>query len=206
MKTVGIYIFDEAEVMDFSAPFEAFSVANRLKKRLGEPEPYEVLLIAEKDHPIRGRNNFQVLPHHTIENHPALDVLIVAGGVVTEELKKSAVIEWIRQVHEGTETTASICTGAFLLAEAGLLEGKTATTHWEDLGDLQKAYPQVNIQEGIPFTQEGKVFTSAGVSAGMILSLHLIGLEHGMDFAVRVAKQIEFPFEVQSAEPLKVTL
>ena len=200
MKTVGIYIFDEAEVMDFSAPFEAFSVANRLKKRLGEHDPYQVLLIAEQPQAIRARNNFQVLPHHTIENHPALDLLIVAGGVVTEELKKARVIEWIRQVHEKTEITASICTGAFVLAEAGLLKGQTATTHWEDLADLQRDYPDLSIQEGIPFTQQGKIFTSAGVSAGMILSLHLIGLEHGMDFAVRVAKQIEFPFEVQQVE------
>ncbi|WP_189004794.1 DJ-1/PfpI family protein [Deinococcus roseus] len=197
MKTVGIYIFDEAEVMDFSAPFEAFSVANRLKNRLGEPEPYQVLLVAEKPETIKARNLFQVLPHFDFANHPRLDVLVVSGGVVTSELQKPRVIQWIQEQHQHTETTASICTGAFLLAEAGLLDGKPATTHWEDLADLQAAYPQVQVQAEVNFTQEGKVFTSAGVSAGMLLSLHLIGLDHGMDFAVRVAKQIEFPFEPQ---------
>lgn len=194
-KTVGIFIFDEAEVMDFSAPFEAFSVANRLKARTGAKEPYQVLLIAEHKTPIRARNNFQVLPHHTFADHPALDVLVVSGGVVTAELQKPQVIGWIKRVDQSTETTASICTGAFLLAEAGLLSGKTVTTHWEDADDLQNQYPELQVRQGKPFVQQGKVFTSAGVSAGMVLSLHLIGLDLGMDFAVRVARQIEYPFE-----------
>lgn len=198
MKTVGIYIFDDAEVMDFSAPFEAFSVANRLKVRDGQPEPYLVVLIAEQDRPVQARNRFQVLPHHTMQNHPALDILLVTGGVITAELDKPEVIQWIKNVHQSTQITASICTGAFLLAETGMLNGKPATTHWEDLQDLQNAYPEVQVQSHVPFTQEGKIFTSAGVSAGMVLSLNLIGLDFGMDFAVRVAKQIEFPFEVSA--------
>ena len=111
---IGIYIYDQAEVLDFSGPFEVLSVANRLAK-LGR----NIWLVAEEKSLVEARGVFQVKPHYSIQNVPELDVLIVVGGVHSDEFRKTEVINWIRKTTEKTQITASVCTGAFLLAEAG---------------------------------------------------------------------------------------
>ncbi|MEL0279358.1 MAG: DJ-1/PfpI family protein [Deltaproteobacteria bacterium] len=184
---IGIYIYNQAEVLDFSGPFEVFSVANRLAN-LG----WNIWLVAEEKSLVEARGVFQVKPHYSIQNVPELDVLIVVGGVHSEELRKTEVINWIRKTAEKTQITASVCTGAFLLAEAGLLDGLEVTTHWEDIPDLQRNYPNLQVRKGIRWIEQGKLFTAAGISAGIEMSLELVARLAGAELAERTARQMEY--------------
>ena len=184
---IGIYIYDQAEVLDFSGPFEVLSVANRLAK-LG----WNIWLVAEEKSLVEARGVFQVKPHYSIQNVPELDVLIVVGGVHSDELRKTEVINWIRKTTEKTQITASVCTGAFLPAEAGLLDGLEVTTHWEDIPDLQRNYPNLRVRKGIHWIEQGKLFTAAGISAGIDMSLALVARLAGAELAERTALQMEY--------------
>ncbi|WP_288132081.1 DJ-1/PfpI family protein [Microbulbifer sp.] len=188
-SNIGIYIYDDAEVLDFSGPFEVFSTASRLSEPSGL---FNVILIAQNPGPVRARGGFSINPSHSIDNHPPLDVLVVAGGVHTAELQKTDVIRWIARISERTQLTASVCTGAFLLAEAGLLTGRSATTHWEDIPDLRTCYPDIQVLDNRRWVDENDVITSGGISAGIDMSLHLVSRLGGMTLAEMTAKQMEF--------------
>ena len=105
--------------------------------------------MAGEERSVEARGAFHVMPHYSMQNAPVLDVLIVVGGVHSAELGKKAVLDWIRKTAKETHITGSVCTRAFLLAEAGLLDGLKVTTHWEDIPDLQKNYPRIQVREGI---------------------------------------------------------
>ena len=184
---IGIYIYDQAEVLDFSGPFELFSVANRLANLA-----WNIWLVAEVESLVEARGVFQVKPHYSIQNVPELDVLIVVGGVHSDELRKTEVINWIRKTAEKTRITGSVCTGAFLLAEAGLLDGLEVTTHWEDISDLHRNYKNLQVREGISWIEQGKLFTAAGISAGIDMSLELVSRLASAELAERTATQMEY--------------
>ena len=184
---IGIYIYDQAEVLDFSGPFEVFSVANRLAKL-----DWNIWLVGVSEDLVEARGAFKVMLHYSIQNVPELDVLIVAGGVHSEELRKPEVINWIRKTAEKTPITASVCTGAFLLAETALLDGLEVTTHCEDISDLQKNYPNLQVREGVRWIEQGKLFTAAGISAGIDLSLELVSKFAEEELAERTALQMEY--------------
>ena len=184
---IGIYIYDQAEVLDFSGPFKVFSVANRLAKL-----SWNIWLVAEGESLVEARGVFQVKPHYSIQNVPELDVLIVVGGVHSDELRKTEVINWIRKTTEKTRITGSVCTGAFLLAEAGLLDGLEVTTHWEDISDLHRNYKNLQVREGIRWIEQGKLFTAAGISAGIDMSLELVSRLASAELAERTARQMEY--------------
>jgi|TARA_R110002050_G_scaffold67131_1_gene145415 transcriptional regulator GlxA family with amidase domain len=186
---IGIYIYDDAEVLDFSGPFEVFSVASRF---LDEKEKFNVFLISEKEPTITARGNYKINSHYNFENLPQTDVLIVVGGVHTEEVKKTTVINWIREQSKNTKIVASVCTGAFLLAEARIIKNHTVTTHWEDIPDLRKDYPTLNVVEDVRWVDEGNILTSAGISAGIDMSLHLVSKIKNLELANKTAKQMQF--------------
>lgn len=190
---IGIYVYDEVEVLDFSGPFEVFTTASRVYGRQNPGASlFDVYLIAEQNALVTARADFKVQPHYIIRNHPKLDVLIVPGGVHTHELEKPEVIEWIQQTAGTTQLTASVCTGAFLLAKANLLEGKSVTTHWEDIPDLHAMFPSLDIKEDIPWVDNGNIVTSAGISAGIEMALHLITKLAGKELAVKTARQMQY--------------
>lgn len=184
---IGIYIYDNAEVLDFAGPYEVFSTA----KRLAEPE-WHIFFVSENDELVNARGNFLVRPHYTLENHPEIDVLIVVGGIHTAEVAKAHVIRWIAEVSKSTVKTASVCTGAFILAEAGLLDGLSVTTHWEDIDELKSAYPDLKVMADQRFIVQGKMVTSGGISAGIDMSLHLVGELSSLELARKTAKQMEY--------------
>jgi transcriptional regulator GlxA family with amidase domain len=183
---IGIYIYDDVEVLDFAGPYEVFAVASRL--RSGD----RVSLIGETGEVVSARNGFRVIPDHRIDDHPRLDVLIVPGGVHTAELGKPAVIDWIRRQAAVAELVASVCTGAFLLAEAGLLDGRPVTTHWEDIADLRSFYPELDVRENVRWLRSGPIATSAGISAGIDMSLALLAELHDEQLARSTARQMEY--------------
>ncbi|MDJ0622330.1 MAG: DJ-1/PfpI family protein [Desulfocapsaceae bacterium] len=187
---IGIYIYDNAEVLDFAGPFEVFSTAERLAA-IG----WNVFLVSENSEIVRARGNFCIRPHYSYENHPKIDVLIVVGGIHTAEVEKPNVIQWIAEVSKDTIKTASVCTGAFLLAEAGLLDGLTVTTHWDDITDLRSAYPGLTVKENQRFISQGKFTTSGGISAGIDMSLHLVAELSSLDLARKTARQMEYRWQ-----------
>jgi len=191
---IGIYLYNEVEVLDFSGPFEVFTTAARVYTRMepNAPKLFEVFLIAEKEGLVAARANYNVQPHYTIQNHPKVDVLIISGGVHTHEMEKQNVIEWIAKLSPQTNLTASVCTGAFLLAKANLLDGKSVTTHWEDIPDLRAMFPSLDIKEEIAWVDNGHIVTSAGISAGIEMALHLITKLAGKELAVKTARQMQY--------------
>ena len=192
---IGIYIYENAEVLDFSGPFEVLSTAKRLTGN-----DWNISLIAECDATVIARGGFPVNPHYCFENHPLLDILIVVGGVHTEELKKTNVINWIAKTSILTQRTVSVCTGAFLLAEAGLLNGLSVTTHWEDISDLKLNYPKLTVLENKRWVSDGKYITSAGISAGIDMSLYLVSQLISEKIAEDTALQMEYiPMILQGA-------
>lgn len=145
---VGILLFDEVEVLDFAGPYEVFMTAARihLRARPSDAAPFAVCTIARGGRPVRARAGLAVQPDHGFDDHPALDLLVVPGGVMTAELASPATATWIAAVSARTRITASVCTGAFLLAGAGLLDGCAVTTHWEDIEDLRQVDPGLTEQ------------------------------------------------------------
>ncbi|TNF88715.1 MAG: DJ-1/PfpI family protein [Gammaproteobacteria bacterium] len=186
---VAIYIYDEAEVLDFSGPYEVFSTASRLSD---EPGLFSVFLVAEKQQTITARGGYLIQPHCSIDDHPDIDLLVVVGGVHAGELEKVHVLEWIKEQATRARVVASVCTGAFLLAEAGVLSTQTVTTHWEDIPDLRTSYPELNVVENRRWVDEGDIITSGGISAGIDMSLHLVSKVSSPELAERTARQMEF--------------
>lgn len=196
--TVGIYLFDEVEVLDFAGPFEVFSTASRVHARLhpDAPKLFHVITVAPEARTVVARGGLRVEPDYAIDGHPPLDVLIIPGGVVTAQLDDRRVIAWIA-AHAARDSTitASVCTGAFLLSKAGLLNGKSATTHWEDIADLRAMFPAVRVQDDQRWVDVGQFITSAGISAGIDMSLHLVSRLVTRELAIRTARQMEYDWQ-----------
>jgi transcriptional regulator GlxA family with amidase domain len=198
---VAIFVFPEVEVLDFAGPYEVFTTASRVFKMNdpSAPAPFTVFTVAREAGSIRARAGLVIMPDHTFANHPPIDLLIVPGGVVTAEVKTPAVAEWIKRTAGTAKLTASVCTGAFLLAQAGLLDGKGATTHWSDLNELREMFPSISVVEQTRWVDEGSVVTSAGISAGIDMSLHLVERLAGRELALATARRMEFDWHEGTA-------
>lgn len=190
---IAIYLFRDFEVLDFAGPYEVFTTANRIFKRQHPKaeDIFRVFTIARDLNLVRARGGLEVKPDFAIPSHPVVNVLIVPGGVIAAELERPEVIDWIANEYPKTMLTASVCTGAFLLAKAGLLRGKSAATHWEDIADLRAMFPDLLVKENLRWVDEGTVVTSAGISAGIDMCFHLVERLAGRDLAVATARQME---------------
>ncbi|NAX23134.1 DJ-1/PfpI family protein [Vibrio sp. V39_P1S14PM300] len=187
---IGIYIYDDAEVLDFAGPFEVFSTARRLAQN-----DWQIFFIAQEDALVNARGGMMISPHYHFANHPPLDMLLVVGGLHQAQLDKPAVINWIRQQARQVSRIASVCTGAFLLAEAGILDGLSVTTHWEDQAALQARYPALSVLTDTRWVEQGDVMTSGGISAGIDMSLSLVALLAERTLAERTAVQMEYRWQ-----------
>ncbi|WP_370981142.1 DJ-1/PfpI family protein [Agaribacterium sp. ZY112] len=192
---IGIFIYENAEVLDFSGPFEVFSTASRLSNPEGL---FHVFLVAEENASVCARGGYNINPHYDFNNHPKIDLLIVVGGIHTEEMKKTKVIDWVSTTSKSATIVASVCTGAFLLAKAGLLSNLKVTTHWEDIEDLRNAYPDLTVIENQRWVDQGKFVTSGGISAGIDMSLHLVSRVVDLELAEKTARQMEFEWSKNS--------
>ncbi len=195
-KRVGIVLFDDIEVLDFCGPFEVFS-ATRLneKTRQEEPSPFEVFLAAETLSCVTTTGGMKVTPHYSFENCPPLDILVVPGGWGTrKELKNFVMLDWLRARSAEVETLTSVCTGSMLLGFAGLLDGLHATTHWRSLDWMRDSFPAVNVEYDKHVVEDGRVFTSAGISAGIDMALRVVVRCYGEDTARATAVHMEYPF------------
>ncbi len=188
-RNVAILIFPEVEVLDFAGPFEVFAVADELSGGTY----FNTFTMAESPGSVRARNGLLVVPTHTLESAPKPQLLIIPGGAGTRPLlKKPALLEWIRHRSANAELVASVCTGALVLAQAGLLANLAATTHHENLDELAALSPSTEVRRGVKFVDNGRLLTSAGISAGIEQSLHIVARLHGREFADRVARYMEY--------------
>jgi transcriptional regulator GlxA family with amidase domain len=190
-KKVGILLFDEVEVLDFAGPFEVFSLAE-----VEGGKAYECFTVSQRGGLTRARNGLKVEASHTFDDCPDLDLLIVPGGYGAEkiEVDNPVLLDWLRLQSAKVGILASICTGAFLLAKAGIVGKERVTTHWMDLDELQRQYPDLKVIRDVKFIDNGKIMTSAGISAGIELSLHIVGKQCGVETAVKTAKRMEYDY------------
>ncbi|MRR56648.1 MAG: DJ-1/PfpI family protein [Deltaproteobacteria bacterium] len=193
--SVAVLLFPGIELLDFAAPYEVLTTANRVHRRLtrSHNDIFDVFSLATSHSLVNTRAGLQIQPDRTLHQHPQIDVLIVPGGDITQVEMNCYVINWIAQQARSASIVASICTGAFLLAQAGLLQGRTATTHWEDVPALKSKFPDINVTEGVRWVDEGAILTSGGIAAGIDMSLHLLRKISGNDLAQATARQLEYP-------------
>jgi transcriptional regulator GlxA family with amidase domain len=198
-RSVGILIFDGVEVLDFCGPFEVFSVARRAGGTLGEEERlFDVRIVAEERRLIECTGGLLVQPHLALldgDGEARFDILVVPGGRGTrKERLNERLLDWIAAQDAAGELTTSVCTGAFLLAERGLLDGKRATTHWASVEWMTNQYPRVQMLADARVVDEGHIVTSAGVSAGIDMALHVVGRLHGEETAAQTARNMEYDY------------
>ena len=195
VMNVGILIFDGVELLDMAGPYEVFTTAARVLARSqppGTPALFSVTTIARRPGTVQARAGLRLQPDHRLADHPQLTCAIVPGGVVDAELAQPELLAWIAGQARTARILASVCTGALLLAQAGALDGLDATTHWEDLEALRTLRPAVRVQDGVRWVDQGAVVTSAGISAGIDMSLHLVQRLHSRELALRTARQMDF--------------
>ncbi|MEK5287127.1 DJ-1/PfpI family protein [Bacillus sp. EU54] len=187
--SVGIFLFNEVEVLDFAGPFEVFSVTE-----VNEEKTFTVYTVSENGEMITARNGLKVQPDYSIENLPPVDILIIPGGLGARknEIKNEIVIKWIRQQMKEVKLMTSVCTGALLLAKAGLLEGLKATTHWASIEKFKNEFQNVEVIENVKFVDEGHIITSAGISAGINMAFHIVKNLLGVYVAEDTAKRMEY--------------
>jgi transcriptional regulator GlxA family with amidase domain len=190
-RNVAILIFDDVEVLDFCGPFEVFAVAgNQIA-----PGAFDVRVVAERAVPINARNGLSVHPRHALSDCPTPDLLVIPGGQGTRrEVDNAPLIDWIRRTAAGSELVLSVCTGALLLARAGLLDGLSATTHHNALDLLRQYAPRATIHADRRFVDNGRVICSAGIAAGIDMSLHVVARLLGAEIARRTAEHMEYPW------------
>jgi transcriptional regulator GlxA family with amidase domain len=191
---VAILVHDGVELMDFAGPAEVFTAAWG-QHREGDRVRFEVFTVSPTNEPVASSGIMHVKATYSFENCPAPDVLVVSGGMTMPLLSNETVIEWIRKVGGEAEIAASVCTGAMLLAEAGLLDDKRATTHHNAIKLMRDRYPKVDVVEGQRFVDSGNVVTSAGVSSGIDMALALVERIGGAELAARTATYLEYERE-----------
>ncbi|HEY8908875.1 MAG TPA: DJ-1/PfpI family protein [Desulfosporosinus sp.] len=192
---IGILLFNEVEVLDFAGPFEVLSIATYLESNV---KPFDVKTVAQTKETIRARNGLHVVPDYSFADNIIFDILIIPGGYGAEEIEinNEVVIGWIKDQMNKVTLMTSVCTGAFLLAKAGLLDGKRATTHWMDIDRLETEFEKVVVQRGVKYVDEGSIITSGGISAGINMSFFLILKLIGEEIARTTAKRMEYDISI----------
>ena len=200
---VLILAFDEVEALDFAGPFEVFTTASRVHAR---QHPGQVPLFDVKSVAVQGmakaRAGLQLVADHSLAAAPRADVLVVPGGVVAGAMQSIETLSWIAAQSRAARITASVCTGAFLLAAADVLQGNArVTTHWEDIADLRERFPALEVVDDVRWVDNGRVVSSAGISAGIDMSLHLVERLAGRELALRTARQMDFAWTTHLRSP-----
>lgn len=187
MTTVAIVLFDDVEVLDFAGPFEVFGVAG------GAAKPYRVMTVAQTRRPILARNHLSINPDHDFASMPHADILVVPGGYGTRREKAHApMLDFIRAKATAAELVISVCTGALLLAKAGLLARLHATTHHGALDELAQDAPDCVVLPGARVVDNGKFVLSAGISTGIEACLYVVARQHGAAVADATAAYMEY--------------
>lgn len=194
--SVAIFLYNDVDVLDFAGPFEVFSLVNR---HFGI-QLMDLFIVGSNMDVIHSRSQLSLNPKFDITNSPQPDIIILPGGPgVYNEINNEKVILWIKEICHKATLILSICSGIFFLAKSGLIEEMNVTTHHGDFERLKAMSPSVNIIENQRFCDNGKVLTSAGISAGIDLSLHVINKLYGLEIAEVVSKWMEYNWQPNEA-------
>ncbi|KQL51538.1 hypothetical protein AN964_21580 [Heyndrickxia shackletonii] len=202
-RNVGILLYDFVDILDFAGPAEVLSLTakNRVeetftlyKKQLLATRPFDVFTITDTGMQIKTHSGIKVEPDFSFENCPELDILIIPGGplrAVQAVAKNLRIQDWIKK-HNNIEYICSVCTGAFILGETGLLNGKKGTTHHLALKIMQKKYPEIRVVSDVKVVHDSNLISSGGVSSGINMALYLVSQIMGKTISERTARNIEF--------------
>ncbi|MEO9870287.1 DJ-1/PfpI family protein [Ekhidna sp.] len=179
-KTIAFYLQDGVEVLDFAGPMEVFSYAG-----------YKVFTVSKEKKPIKSQGILTIVPDYSIEDAPEADILAFFGGNSNAASGDEKVVKWVSS-QKNIQYHFSVCTGAFILAEADILNGKTATTFHSALDGLEENYPEIDVRKDVRYVDNGRVITTAGISAGIDGALHLVAKLQGLNAAKRTAYYMEY--------------
>lgn len=190
-RVVLVMLFDDVDTLDFSGPLEVFSITGQ---RATGPVPFSVTTVAERQlPPVTTRSGLRITPYYTYANAPQADILIVPGGLgARHERHNPVTVNFIRQQARGAELVFSVCTGALLLGVAGLLDGLRATTHHRALDELGESAPGCTIVRDARYVDNGKIVTSAGITAGIDAALYIVSRLTSLDTALETAHHLEY--------------
>jgi len=196
-SNVGILIFDDVEVLDFAGPFEVFSRARLVpgaeSRRTEDSAPFVVFTVARSTAPVTASGGLSVTPRYSFANVPRIDLLVVPGGFGTRTLlKDDKALDWIRRTAVNVRQLTSVCTGSLLLAQAGLLRGRRATTHWSALDLLAGLDAGLQVDRERRVVDDGGVITSAGVASGIDMSFYILERMCGKAVADDTARYMEY--------------
>lgn len=189
-RNVAIVVYEDAQPLDWTGPFEVYNDAARIGGANGQPA-FRVYLVSKTTEPLNAQG-IKVVPAYSIENAPRPDIVVIPGGPAARVYDDPAFFAWAKQALEAAEVAQSVCTGAFVLGKAGLLDGLEVTTFWGSIDSLQKAYPKAKVRSGRRFVDNGHVVTTAGISAGIDGSLHVVARLLGRRVADQVAQYMEY--------------
>lgn len=193
-RSVAIVAYDGCEILDTTAPAEVFEMANRTLVEQGAEMPgYAMTLLAQRSGQVATSSGIRLVADSWLGLKQEIDTLIVPGSpddALCRAVADNALVPWVREIRPYIRRLVSVCTGAFILAEAGLLDGRRATTHWMDTERLGREYPHVRVEPDAIFVRDGAIATSAGVTAGIDLALSLVEEDYGKRFALAVARRL----------------
>lgn len=188
---VAFVLSNDAVMIDFAGPWEVFQdvmVPSR-SERMEDQHPFDLYTVADSRAPIRASHGMRIIPDYTFDTAPAPQIVVVPA----QEGRSPRMLSWLRKMSTQSDVVMSVCTGAFVLAEAGLLNGKKATTYHDALDLLQRKFPKISVQRGVRYVQSDPViFTSAGLSSGIDLALHIVDLYFGHETAEATAEMMEY--------------
>jgi transcriptional regulator GlxA family with amidase domain len=190
-RNVAIVVYEGVEILDFGGPTEVLASASGYANQTGEPGLH-VYTVSKTTSPLRSQGIVTIVPEFSIQNAPRPDILVVPGGNSGSVWKDPEFLAWVKTAAEGSEVTLTVCTGAFILGRAGLLESKEITTWYGALENLRTSFPKSTVQPGRRFIDNGKFITTAGVSAGIDGSLHLVARLFGRVVADQTARYMEY--------------
>jgi len=186
---IGVYLFDGAEELDWAGPWEVLAAWAEQYPDDG----VEVFTVARQHRDVRCAKGLRVRADYTWQDVPAIDVLVYPGGRATRDhLGDTEVRQWLQRLRDGETLVTSVCTGALVLADAGLLDGAPATTHWSDVDELASLGQGIQVRGDERFVDNGRVITAAGVSAGIDMALHLVARLHSPERARAVRRYIQY--------------
>jgi putative intracellular protease/amidase len=183
-RNVAIVVYDGVEILDFSGPMEVFTAAGN--------GAFRVYTVAPSHQPVLSQGVLSIRPDFSVEDSPTPDLLVLPGGNSRGFTRSEAGMAWVRKVTARNELSMSVCTGAFILANLGLLDGQRATTHWGAVSRLRSAFPRVQVETGVRFVDTGRIVTTAGVSAGIDGALHVVQRLLGDDVAWETARYMQY--------------
>jgi transcriptional regulator GlxA family with amidase domain len=188
-QAVAIVIYEGVQALDVAGPMDVFSEANAF---LGSDDRYETVLVAARRDPLRASNGMRLVADVTFEEAAGgFDVILVAGAPVPPEAEpEPELLHWVKELPWRSSAFGSICTGAFILGYAGLLDDRRVTTHWQDAQALAARFPKAKVEPVLIYVRDGRLITAAGVTAGIDLGLALVGQRHGAETALKVAKRL----------------